>query len=294
MNLDHESQDQQCGLWLVAYGEDSQPIDHETVLRVYDCAAESFLLNGARGSFHVQKPRSLPDARRWLEDTLTHQSESRDPLYQVSLWQVRNERLLWHLYSFADSQFQGGDRHWPSDPRLIVGIDFSLARSDRSVREFIENAAGILIRDRRIWYGFIDVAPRSHVRFPSMYSGTWPEGLGSWERQVEIRYWQTYALGGRRHVRRVFWGNIFGPDFTKRLANAGYEQAVGWLRENSLGNYEPVTLHEGSTGSMAVFLDDDPVFFARNRDGELEAGSESRSIHTAAMLMHVLSRANMR
>jgi hypothetical protein len=187
-------------------------------------------------------------------------------------------------------QWRAAEVEFPRDPSLIVGIDLALARTPDAARAFAHDATALLLRRPEVWYGFINTAPLPYAGRESFYRGS-NDTVQRWEYHVEQCYWHEHALATRDRVRSIYWGNIFGPRFAKKVVDAGYlkraEQAAAMWPE------APITMTDPTTGSLAVFLCENPLQFARFRETRFPLGTMAGAVKTAAMLKDVLSRAAM-
>lgn len=286
----------QYRLWLCGYGEPGTPLTAITILDVFEAASFAFRLNCAYG-LPVRSKRSnlgirLTETRAWLEQELMSQAamvgEGENSIGRpVSIWAGSKEQLYWQLVVEVSTNYTYHNT-WELQPFFYFGVDLSLAVSSESVQTFVDRCTGVLLRDSRIWYAFINPTTAADVRHPAFYGNTLGGGA-SWERLVEQEVWSCYNRGPRDRVRGVFWGNLFGPEFASRVRNAGYERHLKWLQSNH--PWGPRTVPEPTTGSMAVFLDEKPIEFARMRNGHLT--SDDGAVKAGALLWEVLSRAGM-
>lgn len=283
---------QPCGIWVGALGDPRVPIDPKTVLAIFDDAVELFKIDLKRtGGGYTSATKLTGEPRQWLKESLEKQAveiQSNTSIsHDLRLGQRKHGDLAWYAESLSIHDYERGDLH-VTGQQVFFGIDLSLARDESSVGTFAVRAAKHLMADSKVWYGFINPAPRHHVRAPSHYSGCLL-GHGPWETLVQRSVRLKLTRGPRERVYGVFWGNVFGAELAERIRKAGYREEVDWVREHSF-ECEPVTL-EHESGAMAVLLDDDPEAFARNRDSNLNV--DTRSVMTGALMWDVLSRAGL-
>jgi len=275
-------------LWMMAFTADLSPMNVTTMLSLYDDIDGLFSVGRLHANVDGYPIKGVRDCRAWLEESLIEMAGRPSGNWgHVTLGRGTDEKLLTYFESRAMGMCDKADNE--PDPCLILHVDFELSRFPNSARVFVEKASRTLIRDKRVWYGFIDVAPVGLIPHVAYYRSTLNSRL-SWDQFVEHEFWRRHGLRSREKVRRVFWGNIFGPDLARRMNEAGYEKTMSEIREETPGSPEPVTLLE-DTGSMAVFLDNDPVGFARNRLSGFH--SLSPAVKTGGALWAVLSKAGL-
>jgi hypothetical protein len=281
------------GLWLGAFGDVARTANAETVLQLLDGTAESFHIrfDRTRGmGVRSKRDARVESVRDWLQEQLALQERSAsagDPVVMpVSLWTTRQGELSWYMEVISEIVYEDGGREVP-EIRLFCGIDMSLARSAESIRTFAQKMARVFMQDDRIWYGFINAAPRRHVPHSSVYSGNLYRDL-SWEQLVEKDVWNEHRKHQHERVRGMFWGNMFGSILARRLRDAGFSDCLQYLRDTH--PWCP-TVIEDESGAMTVFLDDDPVGFAMKRD--LGMNADDAAVRGGGMLRAVLGRAGL-
>lgn len=289
-------------IWLVAYATGDQPVSVDTVLKLFDeteCAFDMPLKSLTAGKSGMSNIRVADGVRnwvsRWFDVRYPQDSIGGDPELggSVTIGAGPGTRNSWFFAS------HWGPRHHQrvgSSPcsELLINIDIDRARNPSSTYKFLCNVSQHLLADSRIWYAHIDVASSDNVSNRATYfAGTWPV-FARWEQLAEHAYWQHFALGTRDRVRGVYWGNILGTDFASRLKEAGYDEITKWMQSELGPEYEPVTLKDVRTGSIAILLDEDPVAFAKTRDtGYMNMGSMNRSVKSAAIVRDAFSRARL-
>lgn len=276
--------------WIAAYGSGDNPIETSTVLGVFGAVADVFDTSRMSGSYCGEKEKRVEDGKAWMAGSLARLQEDCNCPETVgsefSLWKSDSEGLSFYINVACMSSMSESAR-WKRDPVVCIGIDCKLAKFPNSTRICAERASRVLIQDKSIWYGQIDCDQVSNIRHPSfryaeVYSG-W-----CWEKLVEQGTWLKYGLATRDRVRGVYWGNIFGPGFASRLLKSGFDEAI----KNVYDNYgqQPVILRE-ALGSMAVFVDNDPESFGKNRSHQLDG--MSRSVLVGSILRFVMGNAGL-
>jgi hypothetical protein len=284
-------------IYVKVWAEGEAPVEAATTLAAFDAMDASFLLQATRASYGATAGFERPkDRRQWLKERL----EERDAIDaqhgdtpQISMWGVSRKQMVWALETDTLAGTSGCEPRL-HDPSLLLMVDVSLAREDDHVARFTRDLARIALSDARIWFGLIDPTPRPLVPHPRFYSGSLFNGP-DWEHLVEQAYWRHDALGTRDRVRGIYWGNIYGAAFAKRIREAGYAERMKALEEYPIPGVREgqsgATTIEGPHGGMAVLLDDNPRWFAKTRQRRMY--SLERAVMTAAALKSTLSRAGL-
>jgi hypothetical protein len=272
-------------------------VGYDTVLAAFESMEQHCSLGPAQASYgpttRIERPK---ERRRWLTDRLAerdHNFERSGDVHQISMWGVKRKQLTWMLEVDSMAEHDGpGSRQ--RDPSLLVMFDVCLAREDDRVGHLADDLARLALADRTVWFGLIDPAPSSLIRHPRFYSGSLFNGP-DWEHLVEQAYWRHDALGTRDRVRGIYWGNIYGAAFAKKIREAGYAERMRSLEEHPIPGVREgqsgATTIEGPHGGMAVLLDDNPRWFARTRQRRMH--SLERAVMTGAALKSTLSRAGL-
>lgn len=210
-----------------------------------------------------------------------------------------------------NARYKGELRHWyigvdnmTQDRRIEEGeelnphsvIHFGVSVPDETDREatyeFCKAVAEAMLDEPRIWYGFIKVAPDDHIQHPSQLDAQLLDG--PWEHVLDMALWSQHLLHDRSHARDLYWGNIFGKDMTRRLEEAGIDEALDktW---DELPDFKPMVRLHGPHENRAFLLYDDPVYFGRFRDvGSLSImTTDTGWVRQAATLAATMRRAGM-
>ncbi len=280
-----------CAVWVVAHTTGIAPHDLPLIVELFDVVQERFTLSRPiHASYGPGDAIVIADPREWIAVHAARLARdhlaSPDVPSQMSMWCTHKLKPTWTL------EVHNFPLLHTLSPTVCLRLDLSAAKDHRAVQSLADAAALSLMKSPRCWYGFIDINELDRIPL-CFYSNVGTCYSGSWEHLVEQDLWLEYALAERRTVRNVYWGNILGPELANRLRNAGYESFAARLDETTPGG-RPVEVHANS-GAMALFLDDDPVAFAKNRASGLgdTFGSMSRCVKTASMLRWVMSRAGM-
>jgi hypothetical protein len=285
---------QRFHLWLAVYNESMQPIAADLCNEIFELLDRHFELGRATYASYGSQPRTpIKDPRQWLHEhakQLEAQSRSQ-PMStgQASMWKPRERCPTWGLVAMW-SQLTRVEGVSSRDPSLIVGVDLAIARSADAIRAYAYEATALLLRRPETWYGLLNPGMIPYVGRDSFYRDA-DATMRRWEPFVEQCYWHKHALATRDRVRGIYWGNIFGSDFSRKIVEAGYLRRAEVAVEN--WPEAPVTLTEAATGAMAVFLDNDPARFARQRETGFDLDTMSGAVMSAGMLKDVLSRAQM-
>jgi hypothetical protein len=284
-------------IYVKVWADGEQPIDRRTVLRLFDITSDHFNLQRATVSFGgSESSNRRGDIRSWLEEHLLKQHEayqSGSRHQQVSTWHSTREAMSWCFA--AHSMREHGDvTRWSTDPSVLIMVDMARAKRAESEFDFAKQVTEATLADAHIWFGLIDPATDRIVGRPSLYNSNAGNGF-DWEHLVEQAYWRHDALGTRDRVRGIYWGNIYGAAFAKRIREAGYDEQMKALEEHPIPGVREgqsgATTIEGPHGGMAVLLDDSPRWFARTRERRMY--SLERAVMTAAALKSTLSRAGL-
>jgi len=171
-------------------------------------------------------------------------------------------------------------------PYLHFFVDLRTARSSSAIRDFAQRLVGEVIEDSDVVYAFLDLGLRERIPHPELYFAGQLHNRLSWELLVENEAW--HQTSDRDRARGVYWGNVFGPGMASRLLQAGFDQGLQALKES--WPWSPVVL-QGSSGAIAVLIDDDPIAFARDRARKLN--SDAGAVKAGAFLCRMLSKAGL-
>lgn len=239
-------------LWLVAYGAEDRPVDPGTLKALFDlmnvhCDLKSEPVYA--GTLNDRDRRERKRFRQWFDKAVDAQMET-DMLAigSVDSW-------------IFDSNHCVGQARWDRsdarrrDPRVVLGVDLRLVNT-RSAFTLCKQACEILVRDENIWYAYIDPTHREAVSDDEFYSYH-TTNLANWDRLVEMRWWNNHGITEHKRVRGVFWANVLGAEFCRRLMETGFQDRC---RDE---NVEPIVLEH--QGRVAILMDRFPEIFAYRR-----------------------------
>lgn len=239
-------------MWLVAYGTGRSALRSRTLRRVFDLAAEFCDLAVEPVRVATLHRRAVERVRfsQWLDRALEKGHD--DDI--ISLWSESWRWVFFSECSTSHARWTDGDGPDRLDPRLVFGIELDLIRA-HAAPAFCRSLCDVLVHDPDIWYGYIDITDIESVGDFHFYldNGT----TGTWDRLIELRWWQDHGLVHRNMVRGVFWANVLGSEFYQRLQGSGFEERC---------EREQVTpLIIEANNRAAILLDDDPRAFAGQR-----------------------------
>lgn len=267
-------------LWIVAYGGSRSMISPSTVLGVFSAADRALSLverskqvNGSSSSIFAQQSKdNLPhtttaihdDCYKWIETQLAAVAVCSDDVRLVAVSGKSASGFLWHLDSCISVQIETNDISPRVDATMTLVVSLPSELSDGSVVETCSDIASILLSDRDVWYAHINPVVSGTVSYAYAYQGILANG--NWSQVLERRTWTTFVLPQRAMPRGVYWGNVFGTQLWNRLQAAGLS---GYLGDASAfrEDYIPRSV-KGEHGGMALFLDDEPLRFARLQSPE--------------------------
>lgn len=290
-------------VWIKAYAHGSRIFEPSTVIALYDLLHSSLptnydrLVKGISSETIAQKRRAsaggeeLPvplegDPRPWLVEHLNavYNIGKRDPFVAIARMGPRSKR--WHL----DTSVPAEQSLW-DEQEAQFALTATLPRgcSDETLLQLCKDACEILLKDDRVWYGYIDPIPIGVVSHTYGFQGTW--GNGTWEQVLERRTWLFQLARGTRHAKGVYWGNFFGKEMWERLVADGalHSRFNDVIQEWE--DYCPVIVN-GACGGGAVLLSEKPVTFAFERL-DLLANIDFRPAWVGAALRAALCDARM-
>lgn len=208
-----------------------------------------------------------------------------------------SRKLQWECHhastSAADEAIQ-----FLNAPYISLAVGLELEKYQGATLEWCKRVAARLNGNKRVWHALFEPGPRYLAARYSTYCSFGWTGHVRWERAVAQSRWLDYVGKGHDRVHGVHWGMSFGPAFAERLLKAGLEKEIEWAREEfEPYGANPIVIRDEETGSMTVFLDDDPVRFAQLRerlmDPEVDKHDLQESIKCGALMWHVMSRAGL-